>query len=427
MSAFEQLMERARQAYAAGRATDAIAALDEASALAKAADQFRLIAGTHRRFGRLHHAASALREVLRHDPRAVDAWLHLSLLEDAGGLADADLVAMQRLHGGLDGAGRIPLGFALANAYAARDDHEQAARYYAEANAARRAGLDFSIEAAANEIAALMAAFTPDFFARFAGAGNADVSPIFIVGMPRSGSTLTEQILASHRDVLGGGEMTLLPRVEKTMLQTTGRASLGDALDRIGPAALLDWAAAYLEPVRAALGGKRRFTDKTLDNFLRIGLIRVLFPRARVVHCRRDPLDTCFSIWRRLFGSDTVPYGYELSELGSYYRLHELLMAHWARVLPGFVFAHSYERLVDASEPSIRALLEFCGLDWDPACLAFHRTERGVATASAVQVRRPLYDASIGAAEPYRQYLRPLINTLTAPLQPGDSGAMEQP
>ena len=404
-------MSEARQAYATAHPDRAIAALGKAMQLATTAAELRLIAGTHRRFGRLELAAEAFRRVLRQEPGASDAHLHLALMRHHD-QEDEELGDLLAVYAVADASQRIPLGFALGKIYEDLGQVDRAAGYYAKANAARRAELKFSIADVAAEFAALKATFTPELFARFAGAGNRTEQPIFIVGMPRSGSTLTEHILASHPDVLGGGEMNLIDRLEATMLEQSHVASLVEFVGKAAPAAMEGWAGAYLAPVKQALGTKHRFTDKNLDNFRRIGLIKLLFPEARIVHCVRDPLDTCFSIWRRLFGGDSVPFGYDQAELGRYYALYRELMRHWREVLPGFIYDQIYEDLVATPEPAMRQLLDFCRLPWDARVLDFHKTERGITTASAAQVRQPVYADSIGAARAYAPHLEPLLAEL---------------
>jgi len=410
-SPFDALMEEARQAYAARRPAEAIVALQRASALATSGNQFRSIAHTHRRFGRMELAAAAFRAVLQHEPRATDAYLHLSLLQKWRA-PDNDLRTMLALYDTGTADERIPLGFALGKIYDDLGDIDRSFAFYGAANASRRAQLAFSMADTAAQFAATKALFTPALFARFAGAGNTAEQPIFIVGMPRSGSTLTEQILASHPAVLGGGEMNLLDRVEATMLHDSRSDDLGEFLGKVAPRAMAAWAGAYLQPVHQALGSKTRFTDKNLDNFRRVGLIRLLFPNARIVHCTRDPLDNALSIYRRLFGGNSVPFGYDQSEIGHYHQLYRDLMRHWHDVLPGFVYDHSYEALVAEPEPSMRKLLEFCRLDWTPTVRDFHKTERGITTASATQVRQPVYAASVGIADAYHPHLQPLIDAL---------------
>jgi tetratricopeptide (TPR) repeat protein len=408
---FDQLMNEARQAYATAQPDRAIAALGKALGLARTPAELRLIAGTHRRFGRLELAADAFRRLLQQEPGASDAHLHLALMRHHDA-EDDELGDLLAVYAEADASQRIPLGFALGKIYEDFGQVDRAAGYYAGANAARRAVLVVSIEAVEAEFAALKAAFSPALFARFAKSGNRTEQPIFIVGMPRSGSTLTEHILASHPDVLGGGEMNLIDRLEAAMLEQSHAASLIDFVGSAAPSAMEAWANAYLAPVRQALAGKHRFTDKNLDNFRRIGLIRLLFPQARIVHCVRDPLDTCFSIWRRLFGGDSVPFGYDQAELGRYFALYRDLMGYWREALPGFIYDQRYEELVAAPEPAMRQLLEFCRLPWNARVLDFHKTERGIATASAAQVRQPVYADSIGAARAYMAHLGPLLAAL---------------
>ena len=153
-------------------------------------------------------------------------------------------------------------------------------------------------------------------------------------------------------------------------------------------------------------------TDKMPGNFLFVGLLRIVLPRARVIHCRRDPLDTCWSIYKHLF-TGHQPFAYDLEELGRFYRLYQRLMAHWAAVLPGYVLEFDYESLVHNQEDATRKLLDFCGLPWDDSCMDFHRTVRGVRTASLAQVRKPVYKSSIGAWRRYADHLGPLVSALT--------------
>ena len=410
---FNAAFERGRQAYAAGEPAVAIAALEQAAAVAGEASQLRSLAGLHRRFGRLELAVAALRRVLAFEPGAADAHLHIALMLDHAD-EDGDLRAALAAYEHANASDRIPLGFALGKIYEDIGQVDRAFAFYAGANAARRKGLTVSIDQIATEFAAIEETFTPELFRRLADFGLPEERPIFIVGMPRSGSTLTEHILASHPEILGGGEMNLMPRVEATMTQQAG--SLATFLAEVEPGTLSQWAHAYLDPVKQALGTRTRFTDKNLDNFRRVGLLKLLFPNATIVHCTRDPLDTGFSIYRRLFGHGIVEWGYDLREIGAYHRLYRSLMDHWHRVLPGSVLDHSYEELVAHPEPAIRRLLDACGLVWDPRVLDFHRTERGVITASATQVRRPVYADSVGTSAAYRAHLAPLADALrTAP------------
>jgi hypothetical protein len=211
--------------------------------------------------------------------------------------------------------------------------------------------------------------------------------------MPRSGSTLVEQILASHSEIHGAGEL----------LQLRALFEAGGDEHRVAEAVL-----AKLKRTSP----RARIIDKDLANFLHLGLIHRVFPRARIIHCRRDPLDTCFSAYTKLFVGD-LGYAYELGELGRYYRDYHALMAHWRQVLPSTAFLEvDYEALVADPQNETRRLLDFLGLPWDEACVRFFETERTVTTSSFAQVRRPIYRSSIGRTQSLRSHLKPLIDAL---------------
>jgi tetratricopeptide (TPR) repeat protein len=231
---------------------------------------------------------------------------------------------------------------------------------------------------------------------RVGGQGVASETPIFIVGMPRSGTTLVEQILASHPAVRGGGER----RDFDHALQATG----GHDARRLGEG--------YLARLPNLAPGQTRITDKLPANFLYAGLIHTALPQARIIHVMRDPADTCLSCFTKLFDTGQE-FTYNLGELGRYYVAYARLMRHWRTVLPEHAFIEiSYETLVADLEEQTRRLLSFCGLAWDPACLAFHTTQRVVQTASATQVRKPLYTSSIGRAAAFQNHLAPLLTEL---------------
>jgi len=234
--------------------------------------------------------------------------------------------------------------------------------------------------------------------------------------MPRSGTTLVEQILASHANVHGAGELTTLEDVFighlGTPLAPIARAR---RLAALTPGDLAKIGAAYAGKVAALAPGSARITDKMPANFRLAGLIRLALPNARIVHCRRDPLDTCLSCYASNF-SRGQPFAYDLRELGLYYRAYDDLMAHWREHLPPDRFLEvRYEDVVDDLEGQTRRLIAFCGLDWDDACLAFHQTRRPVRTASVNQVRQPIYRASVGRWKLYERHLGPLLDVLAQP------------
>jgi hypothetical protein len=236
--------------------------------------------------------------------------------------------------------------------------------------------------------------------------GVADQSPIFILGMPRSGSTLIEQILASHPDVYGGGELEAL---ERAGMSLKGEYEFPECVGRFEMETFEELGKAYL-----GFGpGASRFTDKLPGNFLMVGLIRLILPHAKIIHTTRDPLDTCLSCYSKLFKSGFLNFSYDLGELGRFYRRYHDLMSHWRTVIPSSVMLDvKYEDVVNNLQWETRKILEHCGLHWDPACLDFHKTQRLVHTASAVQVRQPLFKSSVGKWQRYEKWLGPLTKEL---------------
>lgn len=269
----------------------------------------------------------------------------------------------------------------------------------------------------AAELAALDAprrAFTADLMGRLAGQGAASALPVFIVGMPRSGSTLIEQMLASHPRVVGGGERGDFTASLRTAARHTGRLDDSDAfVAALDGAVLRRIGESYAERLESAAAGTKaaplRITDKLPDNFRHLGLIHLALPNARIIHTRRDPVDTCLSCYSKLFAAPH-PYSYDLGALGRYWRAYDRLMAHWRRVLPpGVMLEVRYEDVVADFPAAARRIVAHCGLDWDDACLDFHRTARPVRTASVVQVRQPIYRSSVGRWRPDAATLRPLL------------------
>lgn len=307
---------------------------------------------------------------------------------------------------------RIDAGFALARAYDDAGDAERAFPPLKEANALKRATLRY--DAAADEALTdrICAFFTADFFDRFKPLADSGLAPIFILGMPRSGTTLVEQILAGHSEIQSGGELPHMLDIAKRLGNIWGSrveaspGSVEQVKDDLNQAAQ-----AYAQLTRP-LQRRKHFTDKLPGNFQFIGLIHLMFPGARIIHCRRDPVDTCLSCYQRLFSSD-VPYSYDLAELGRYHKQYQRLMAHWQAVLPpGRILDVDYESVVAEPEKETRRILEFCGLEFEPSCLDFQDNDRVISTASAVQVRKPLYQSSVHRWKKYGTNLNPLLVTL---------------
>jgi hypothetical protein len=254
--------------------------------------------------------------------------------------------------------------------------------------------------------------FDAGFLAQHAGAGDPDPAPIFVVGLPRSGSTLIEQILGSHSAVDATHELPeggkLVARInrerrDRVVYPEAARDLAGDAWAGLGRA--------YLDETRKYRRGASRFVDKMPNNFASVGLLALALPNARIVNTRRHPLDTCLSCYRQLFARGQ-PFTYDLTEIGEYYLEYEKMMAHWHAVLPGRVLDVQYEDVVADLEVQARRLLDHCGLPWEDACLTYWETERAIRTASSEQVRLPIYESSIGRWRHYERELAPLIEIL---------------
>ena len=367
--------------------------------------------------GAFAEAEAAFRAALRHAPGYAPAFGNLVRARRMGP-EDLPLVARMRAllarEGGLAPGHAADLHFALGKAHEDLADYDRAFVHYREGNRRRRGARRHDREAAAAGVRALAAAFDPAFFARSAGRGDPDPRPVFVTGMPRSGTSLVEQILASHPDCFGAGE---LPHLERVVRSCSAGAGGGPSLPALaagfGDADLRALGRAYLDALPAEAGAAARVTDKMPPNWRYLGFAAAMLPGARVVHCRRDAMDVCFSIYAQHFTHrDAWPWAWDLRDLASEYLACERLMAHWARTLPLPMHAVRYERLVRDQETVTRELLAFCGLPFDARCLRFHESDRPVRTASDWQVRQPLYRSSVGRWRRFERHLAPLREAL---------------
>ena len=313
--------------------------------------------------------------------------------------------------GELPPAERAQVLFSLAKAHEDRGEYEASARTLERANALKRATFAYDVGATEVALRDIATIFDAELLSRLAGKGAPSQRPIFIVGMPRSGSTLVEQILSTHPEVHGGGEMHHLPAV------LDGSRGVGGSLypawvPTMNAVDCVTVGRAYLKALPVGLPGQTRTTDKWLDNFDALGLINLILPNAKIIHCHRDPRDQLFSCWSLLF-SQQQEYAYDQAELARYYRAYLALMAHWRAVLPpGLMLEVRYEDLVAEPEAGARAILAHCGLEWDDHVLRFWETRRAVKSASMAQVREPIYDRSIGRWRPFAEHLNVLFEGL---------------
>ncbi len=302
--------------------------------------------------------------------------------------------------------------FALGNCYSASRDFHKSFEYYLKANAIKRKTIRYDAMQNSDYISRIIKAYSTGLIDRFASNNLTTEMPVFIVGMPRSGTTLVEQIISSHSLVYGAGELTALARVElelEKMLDDKG--GFPDSIEQLDDKQLSEMSNDYLSRLPDVPAGTLRITDKLPGNYLRIGLIKILFPNARIIHCVRNPLDTCLSIFTNYF-ADGYKYGYDLEELGKYYLDYERLMQHWNSLFQEGIYQVQYEELVADQRAISQQLIDYLGLDWEPRCLDFHENKRAVKTASNVQVRQPLYKNSIGKWKNFAGQLQPLKHIL---------------
>ena len=364
--------------------------------------------------GDIDGARAAYRGAIEAKSDFAEAYRNLSTL---GGFAleGGDIAAMTRLieDAAVSRESLIYLRYARARAFHDRGAYDEAFVDYLAGSALKRACIDFDLDAQAGLYRRIAATFDEALLARFANAGDPSTLPVFIVGMVRSGTSLVEQILASHPSVYGGGELPDLGAVIDALpASLPSPKPYPDCIVDADAETLRGLGAGYVAGLRERAPAALRITDKMPANTRHIGLIRCLLPGARVVHCRRDPLDTCLSCFTTLFttGQD---FSYDLAELGGYYRAYDRLMAHWRALLPEPVMLEiDYADIVADLEGQARRLVSFCGLDWDEACLDFDKNERLVRTASSAQVRRPIYGDSVARWKRYEAHLGPLVEAL---------------
>jgi len=367
--------------------------------------------------GRLAEATSAAEQAIRLAPKNPSYYEHLGAVRSfvPGDRHVAALEALADDPASLRTVERMHLHFALAKAYDDIGRPQAAFPQWLAANALKRRQIAYDEAATLGRMDRTRALFRADFVASRQGCGARSPLPVFIVGMPRSGTTLIEQILASHPEVCGAGELTLFEEAADAVREALPGAPPGpEMVAAMSRDHLRAVGARYLDKLAQRAPGAARITDKLPGNFIFTGLIHLAMPDATIIHAVRDPLDTCLSCFCVHF-TKGQPHTYDLAELGRYYRHYRALMAHWRRALPAQrVMDVHYEQLVGDLEGQARRIIAHCGLAWDARCLDFHRTERPVRTASAAQVRQPIYASSVGRWRPYRDFLGPLIGELEA-------------
>jgi tetratricopeptide (TPR) repeat protein len=364
--------------------------------------------------GRYDEAVASYNECIRLRPDLGESYWSLANLKTYR-FDDAAVAEMEQRvgGGGLTVQSEVNFLFALGKAYEDRSDFDRAWHFYSTGNRRQRAEVSYDpvLTEATND--RLVQVFSGEFLQSCRGTGHPDPAPIFILGLPRSGSTLLEQILASHSQVEGTSELPYLGRVATWLNRNRADGiNYPEAVRELKPQnfeALGKDYLAYAQMHRRS--GAPRFIDKNPNNFPNIGFLSLILPNARIIDARRHPLDACLSCYRQLFAKGQN-FTYDLTEIGEYYLQYQRLMDHWSEVLPGRVLTLQYEQVVTDFEAQVRRLLDFCGLGWEDACLRFYESDRPVRTPSAEQVRQPIYDRSIGHWRNYEQHLGELLTVI---------------
>jgi Flp pilus assembly protein TadD len=358
--------------------------------------------------GNLAEAELLLDRVIALTPEDSDAWHSRSTLRTQTTERNHVPALREQLERRPTPAGQVALGYALAKELEDLGEYEESFKYLQLGARTRKSQLSYRVAGDVSTMEHIQRVFTEEYF-RNAEAGCASLRPIFVLGLPRSGTTLVDRILSSHSEVGSLGEIRdFALALVRTARSEGARPALVEASVRLDPSEL---GLAYAQSSGGYGVQKPRLIDKTPLNFLYLGLIHTALPNARIVHLRRNPMDSCFAMYKTLFRA-AYPFSYDLDDLASYYVAYHRLMQHWRTVIPQAFLDVDYESLVLNQEAESRRILEYCGLEWQPGCLEFHRNESPAATASAAQVRQPMYRNAVQRWRLYQARLTPLVSRL---------------
>jgi len=365
----------------------------------------------HASAGHPEKAAGYYRKAVSLDPHCGTANYGLALLRDDTNLPD-DISRMELALSSTDisESDKVLTGLALGRRYEDQEQFDKAFAAVTEANRCQRQTISYSLEEQKSMFARHTNALNRSFIDHCKPCCVADETPILVLGMPRSGTSLVEQVLASHPLVHGAGEVEHSRVLAENVRKMTGKPFPRN-IATIAPQKLRKLSLEYVEKLKNHARSSRHVVDKLPHNFLRIGLFAALLPNARIILCERDPVDNCVSIYQHHF-SNNHGYAADLGELGEYYNLYRDMISTWTKLLPNGIVRIDYEEFVAHPEEQIRALLHYCNLPFHSACLSFHQTARFVSSPSATQVRTPIHSRSIGRAKNYEKHLSPLISAL---------------
>ena len=363
--------------------------------------------------GRQEEAIAVHRENLKRNPELAEPYWSLANMKTFR-FSDRDIASMEMLLSkeGQDELSTVQLCNALGFAYEGREQYDRAFEYFQRGNDKRRESEVYDPVDTEVTTDRYIKVFNSQFMAKAEGHGVADPAPIFIVGLPRSGSTLIEQILASHSQVEGTHELSDLAQVVRSLPRARqGKERFPDNLPGLKSHFWEQIGNDYLERTLKYRQGAPFFIDKNPNNFVYAGLIQLVLPNAKIINARRHPLDSCFGSYKQLFASGQ-PFTYDLTEIGEYYLQYQRLMDHWHELMPGRILDVQYEEVVADLDTQVSRILEYCGLPFEERCLRFHETERAVKTASSEQVRQPIYSSSVNLWQRYEPHIEELVEVL---------------
>jgi len=364
--------------------------------------------------GELAKSSDYYQQVISLNPAFTQAHFSYSSIHKYQSLADPHIAIMEKQlqTNNLHTDQKIQLSFALAKAHEDCKNFDRSFDFFDQGNRLRCQGFDYDIKSDKLFIESIINSFDDKILPKVKSAKNNDKKPIFIVGMPRSGTSLVEKIISTHSEVYGAGELENFFRLATSSFLNEANNYLFKDINKVSSSIFQELGESYIQDITKLSNNCSRVTDKLPFNMLMIGVIKLVFPDAKIIHCTRNPIDNCFAIFKKNFATDNYRFGYNLTTLGQFHKLYQGLMKHWHDTFPNSIYDIKYESLVSNPEEEIKALIHACDLDWQDDCLNFSQSNAVVKTASAYQVRQPIYKSSVEQWKNFEPYLSELISAL---------------
>jgi Tfp pilus assembly protein PilF len=393
------------------RTTEALEILQRAHAMDGESSQIRMnLAMALTNQGDFQAAQQIYKEIMQQKPQIAEAFLNYVSITKMAGDEEVEARVKQQLENLSDVKQEETLNYAMAKIKEDKQDYNTAFLYLSKASSLHKKQCDYNEKAELERFRLIKSAINRDAIESLGKCGNQSSRPLFVLGMPRSGTTLVEQILSSHNDIVGGGELQFINMVLSNHAAMTNTKSI-ESLAKLTCQHLDTLSGDYLSMMAPIAPGDKHIVDKMPGNFMYLGLIALMFPNAKIIHVKRNPMATCFSCLKQRF-SEGHDYSYDLVDLGHYYLAYLDLMRHWHELFPGRILDLEYEALTHNLETEAMRMIDYCGLDWDAACLDFHKNVRAVRTASLAQVRKPIYTKSVAFWRNYEEQMEPLNRIL---------------